>query len=98
MKCEMTQNGKELTVKVEGRLDTATAPELQEKLIPQLKEIDHLILDFSDLQYISSAGLRVVLMAHRSIAMGGTTEATHCNSVVKEVFEITGLTDVIRVS
>lgn len=97
MKYEMKQNGSELTVVVEGRLDTASAPELEQALRPYLKETDQIIYDFSRLDYISSAGLRVVYSAHRNMRIGGVSRATHCNSVVKEVFEITGFTDFITV-
>lgn len=97
MKYELKQNGGELTVTVEGRLDTASAPELEKALEPVLKDTDHIIFDFSNLDYVSSAGLRVISYAHMNMRMGGTTKAIHCNSVVKQVLEVTGFTGFMTV-
>lgn len=97
MKYELKQNGSELTVAVEGRLDTTSAPELEEALKPHLKDTDHLIYDFAGLQYISSAGLRVLVSAHMNMRMGGTSRVINSNPVVKEVFEITGLNSFLTI-
>ena len=63
-----TQNGSSLTVALEGRLDTTTAPELEKELKDSLNDVTELILDFAKLDYISSAGLRVLLSAHKTMA------------------------------
>ena len=97
MKYEMKQNGGELTVVVEGRLDTASAPELDRALRPLLRDTEDLIFDFSNLDYVSSAGLRVISFAHLNKRRGGSTRAIHCNSVVKEVFKVTGFTEFMTV-
>ena len=86
-----------LGIKVEGRLDTTSAPELEEALKPHLKDTDHLIYDFAGLQYISSAGLRVLVSAHMNMRMGGTSRVINSNPVVKEVFEITGLNSLLTI-
>ena len=97
MQYEIKQNGTQLTAAVKGRLDTGTAPELEKALKPLLSETEELILDFAELEYISSAGLRVIMQAHMNLRMGGRTRVIHCNAVVKEVFSITGLTNVVSV-
>ena len=86
-----------LTVALEGRLDTMTAPELEAELNNSLSGADSLTLDFSKLDYISSAGLRVLLSAHKAmIAKGGMT-ITNVNEVVQEVFEVTGFADILTI-
>ncbi len=74
-----------------GRLDTTTAPQLDEALVDVLPVAQKLTIDMTDLQYISSAGLRIILKAHK--AMKGNLKLTHVCDAVKEVFEITGFTD-----
>ena len=91
------QNGTALKIALEGRLDTMTAPELEAELNQSLGGADSLTLDFSKLDYISSAGLRVLLSAHKSmIAKGGMT-ITNVNEVVQEVFEVTGFADILTI-
>jgi anti-sigma B factor antagonist len=97
MKLTKTQEGSKLTVAVSGNLDTQTAPELQGELKTALTGITSLILDFTDLDYISSAGLRVVRGASKVMNRQGDMLVRGCNPEVKEVFEITGFADVINV-
>ena len=97
MKYEMKQNGGELTVTVEGRLDTMSAPELDKALKPYLPETDHLIFDFSKLDYISSAGLRVLLSAHKTMSPKGGMKIVHVNEVVQEVLDVTGFSDILDI-
>ena len=79
-----------LTVKVGGRLDTNTSPELEGEL--KLEGVNEIIFDFSGLEYISSAGLRVLMATHKAMAScGGTMKILHPNAMVRGVFEITGL-------
>ena len=79
-----------LTLRVEGCLDTNTAPELEAEMkFDGVKEVD---FDFAALQYIASAGLRVLMAAHKAMtAAGGTMKVLHPNAMVHSVFEITGL-------
>ena len=84
-----------LTVTVSGRLDTMTAPALEQELKTSYGEVTELVLDFQNLQYISSAGLRVVLGAHK--AMKGKLVVKNVNQVLMEVFDITGFSDILTI-
>lgn len=91
------QNGTSLEVILEGRLDTATALELEKSLEGSLRGIEELTFDFKDVEYVSSSGLRVLLVAARSIKPGGTAKVIHANELVKEVFEITGFEEFLPI-
>ena len=82
---------------LEGRLDTTTAPELETVLKNDMDSIDTLTLDFSRLDYISSAGLRVLLSAHKAMSRKGGMKVTNANEMVKEVFEVTGFSDILSI-
>ncbi|MCR4877021.1 MAG: STAS domain-containing protein [Clostridiales bacterium] len=97
MTIQKTQNGKELTVAIEGRLDTTTAPELEAELLKSMPDAERLTLDLTDLQYISSAGLRVLLSAHKAMNNKGGMKITHVNEIVREVFDVTGFTDILNI-
>ena len=97
MKITKTQTGSNLTLALQGRLDTTTAPELEKAVEPYLKTVSSLIFDFGKLEYVSSAGLRMIAHAHLNKCQGGFTKAVNCNAVVKEVFEVTGFYDFITV-
>lgn len=88
-------NAAELTVTLEGRLDTTTAPQLEAELKTSLNEIDFLIMDFSGLEYISSAGLRVLLSAQKVMNKQGKMVIRHVNETILEVFEVTGFVDIL---
>lgn len=88
-------NGNALTLAVAGRLDTVTAPELEKELQSSLESAETLTLDFSKLDYISSAGLRVLLSAHKVMSRKGGMKVTGANEVVREVFDVTGFTDIL---
>ena len=90
-------NGKELTIALEGRLDTMTAPELEAELSKSLDRAESLMLDFSKLEYISSAGLRVLLSAHKAMSGKGGLKVTNANEIVQEVFEVTGFADILTI-
>ena len=90
-------NGKALEVSLEGRLDTMTAPQLEAELKNSMADADSLILDFSKLDYISSAGLRVLLSAHKIMSPKGGMKVTHVNEIVQEVFEVTGFADILDI-
>ena len=90
------QNGNALEIALEGRLDTTTAPEL-EKELNGLSGVEQLTLDFAGLEYISSAGLRVLLSAHKIMSRKGGMKVTHVNEIVNEVFEVTGFSDILTI-
>ena len=96
MKISKNLNGTALTIGLEGRLDTTTAPEL-EKELNGLSGVDQLTLDFTGLEYISSAGLRVLLSAHKIMSRKGGMKVTHVNEIVNEVFEVTGFSDILTI-
>lgn len=91
--------GEIATVKVEGRLDTMTAPELQGALSEYPGDVRRLVFDFASLEYISSAGLRVLLGMYKQMtSVGGEIQVVHANTAVKDVFEMTGFSDIFAVS
>ena len=89
--------GDTLTVVLEGRLDTMTAPELEAELNASLKDAEALVMDFSKLEYISSAGLRVLLSAHKVMSAKEGMTVTNVNEIVAEVFEVTGFADILNI-
>ena len=91
------QNGTALEIALEGRLDTMTAPELEAELNKSLGGADSLTMDFSKLEYISSAGLRVLLSAHKTMNARGGMTVTHVNEIVQEVFEVTGFAEILTI-
>lgn len=97
MTIQKTQNGKTLEIALEGRLDTMTAPELEAELKQSMPDADSLIFDFSKLDYISSAGLRVLLFAHKTMSPKGGMKIVHVNEVVQEVLDVTGFSDILTV-
>ena len=97
MKIEMTRNEQELVVEVEGRLDTTTAPTLDKDINENVHEEDTLILDFKALEYISSAGLRVLLSAQKKMQQIGAMKVINVCAEVMEVFEITGFADILTI-
>ena len=97
MKIDIKKSEKELIIKLTGKLDTSTAPELESELKGKLEGINKLIFDFSDLDYISSAGLRVVLSSMKSVDSDGETILRGAKSNIIEVFELTGLINYLKV-
>ena len=92
------QNGKDLTVAIEGRLDTITAPELETELKASLDGVSKLTLDFSKLEYISSAGLRVLLSTQKRMNTQGSMRVTNVNATIMEIFEVTGFNDILTIA
>ncbi|MBR6220937.1 MAG: STAS domain-containing protein [Clostridia bacterium] len=90
------ENGK-VCYALEGRLDTTTAPELERELKNDLDGATRLTLDFSKLDYISSAGLRVLLSAHKAMSRKDGMTVTNVNEMVREVFEVTGFSDILNI-
>lgn len=91
-----TENGT-CTVALEGRLDTITSPELETELKASLDGVTELIMDFEKLEYISSAGLRVLLSAQKTMNTQGSMKVVHVNDTVMEIFEVTGFVDVLTI-
>ena len=90
------QNGT-LTIAVQGRLDTTTAPDLEKEIKSSLEGVTELIMDFEKLDYISSAGLRVLLSAQKQMSKQGSMKVTNVSDLVMEVFEVTGFTDILTI-
>ena len=90
-------NGNLLTIALEGRLDTTTAPELEAELKASLDGADSLIFDLDKLEYISSAGLRVLLSAQKIMNKKRGMKVTRVNEIVQEVFEVTGFADILDI-
>ena len=90
-------NGTHLNVALEGRLDTVTAPDLEKVLKDSLEGVDTLTMDFSKLDYISSAGLRVLLSVHKTMSKRGGMKVTNVNEIVAEVFDVTGFVDILNI-
>jgi anti-sigma B factor antagonist len=97
MTISKTISGSSLTLALEGRLDTMTAPELEDELKKSLEGVDTLTMDFSKLDYISSAGLRVLLSAHKKMSAAGGMKIINVNEIVQEVFEVTGFSDILTI-
>jgi len=92
-----TIEGKKAVYTLDGRLDTVTSPDLEESLKGCLDSVDELVLDFGNLDYISSAGLRVLLSAHKSLIKRGSMKVTNVNSTIMEIFEVTGFSDILTI-
>lgn len=86
-----------LTLKLEGRLDTTTAPQLENELSENLDGVTELTIDFAELSYISSAGLRVLLATQKKMNKQGSMKLVNVNEIVMEVFEITGFVDILTI-
>ncbi len=92
-----TLEEKVLNVKVEGRLDTATAPALEEELAEVMDEAEELVFDLEGLEYMSSAGLRILLATQKKMALKGGMKVVNVNDVIREIFDITGFSDILTI-
>ena len=92
-----TTEGDKLTISLEGRLDTTTAPDLDAEVKSSTDGVKELVFDFANLDYISSAGLRVILSAQKTMDKQGSMVVTNVSDEVKEVFEITGFADILTI-
>lgn len=87
-----------MTIALSGRLDTTTAPQLEEALASALDDVADLVFDFGKIEYISSAGLRILLNTQKKIsAAGGSMKLVGVNDVVREVFEVTGFINILSI-
>ena len=97
MDIEKHKDGKKLDVKLVGRLDSKTAPELKEVLDDSLNDVEELTFDLSELNYISSAGLRIILSTQKTMNKQGSMMVTNVQDIVMEVFESTGFVDILTI-
>ena len=97
MTIEKTITGTSAALKIIGRLDTTTAPELEATIDTCVADIKELVLDCSALEYVSSAGLRVILKTQKLMNAQGTMKLTHVNETIMEVFDITGFADILTI-
>ena len=97
MNIEKEFAGSACIMKVSGRLDTTTAPALEATATETVANCDQLVLDFAGLEYISSAGLRVILKAQKSMAAKGGMIIKNVNETIMEIFEITGFSDILTI-
>ena len=94
---EKKSNASQLTVALTGRLDTTTAPELEKELKDSLNGVTELVIDMAALEYISSAGLRVLLSAQKTMNKQGGMKVIHVNETIQEIFEVTGFSDILTI-
>ena len=95
MTIEKTLNGTELTINLIGRLDTTTAPQLEAELKQNISGVEKLVLNFAALEYLSSAGLRVLLAAQKVMNKQGEMIIRNVNETIAEIFEVTGFSDIL---
>ena len=97
MTIEKTLNGTELNITIAGRLDTTTAPQLEAELKQNIAGVEKLVLDFAALEYLSSAGLRVLLAAQKVMNKQGEMIIRNVNETINEIFEVTGFIDILTI-
>ena len=97
MTIEKITEGTKLTVALAGRLDTTTAPRLETELKQNVSGVEELVLDLAGLEYLSSAGLRVLLSAQKVMNRQGSMVVKNVNEIIMEIFEVTGFVDVLTI-
>ena len=97
MTIEKNPSGTELTIAITGRLDTTTAPQLEAEFKQSLDGVEKLVLDFAALEYLSSAGLRVLLAAQKAMNKQGEMIIRNVNDTINEIFEVTGFIDILTI-
>ncbi|NBH27371.1 anti-sigma factor antagonist [Lachnospiraceae bacterium] len=97
MKITKTQNGNSLYLALEGRLDTNTAPELEASIKGSIDGVEELTIDMEALDYLSSAGLRVLLGTQKIMNKQGSMRVTHVNDTIMDIFEVTGFADILTI-
>ena len=97
MTIEKITEGNKLTIALSGRLDTTTAPKLETELKQNISGVEELVLDLAALEYLSSAGLRVLLSAQKVMNRQGCMAVRNVNEVIMEIFEVTGFVDVLTI-
>lgn len=97
MKIVKQTDGSALTIALVGRLDTTTSPELEREIKSNISEVTELFFDFSELEYISSAGLRVLLAMQKIMNRQGQMLLKNVSETIMEVFEVTGFSDILSI-
>ena len=97
MKVTSSKNGSACTLTVEGKIDTMSAPELDEAVKSNLPKCDKMIFDFTNVEYITSAGLRVLVYAHRELMKKGGVTVTGVNESIKKIFTVTGMYKILKI-
>ena len=97
MEITKTRNGDDLTIAVKGRLDTTTSPQLEEELEPELGKVKTITFDFADLDYISSAGLRILLQTAQAMDDMSNMTVKNVNEDINDIFEVTGFADILTI-
>lgn len=97
MTIQKNENGSNLTLMIEGRLDTTTAPELESVVKESIEGVAELVFDFSKLEYISSAGLRVLLSTQKQMMKQGSMIVKSVSPEIMEIFDVTGFSDILTI-
>jgi len=97
MTIEMKKEAKKLTLKIAGRLDTTSAPEMEKAVKENIGGIEELVIDLGQLEYISSAGLRVLLSAQKTMNTQGSMKVVNVSDTIMEIFEITGFNEIMTI-
>ena len=97
MTIEMKKEAKKLTLKIAGRLDTTSAPEMEKAVKENIGGIEELVIDLGQLEYISSAGLRVLLSAQKTMNGQGSMKVINVSDTIMEIFEITGFNEIMTI-
>lgn len=97
MTIDRNVDGSKTNLKISGRLDTSTAPELESTINNCLSGVEELVMDFEALEYVSSAGLRVILKTQKIMNKQGSMKIINVNDTIMEVFDITGFADVLTI-
>lgn len=97
MRINKTEDGSEMQINLEGRLDTITAPQLEAEFKSNIDGVAELIIDLADLTYISSAGLRVLLSAQKVMNKQGNMIIRNVNQDIMDIFEVTGFSDILNI-
>ena len=97
MTIEKNLNGTEMNIKVIGRLDTTTAPQLETEVKLNIVGVKKLVIDFAELEYLSSAGLRVLLATQKAMNKQGEMIIKNVNETINEIFEVTGFIDILTI-
>lgn len=97
MNIEIKKNTEETRIEITGRLDTTTSPELEKAIASDVSDNTNLVLDVKGMEYISSAGLRVLLAAQKKMNKQGSMKVVNVREEVMEVFELTGFTDILTI-
>ena len=97
MTIEMKKEKKSLTLKIAGRLDTTSAPEMEKAVKENIGRVEELVIDMENLEYISSAGLRVLLSAQKTMNGQGSMKVINVSDTIMEIFEITGFNEIMTI-